>query len=120
MQTSTNATEQNPASISKIDWYPINNGQAIHIHVHGELDLQMLAPWRQLLRETQDNGVYQFEIDLKECKDIGLAGIAMLLLFKEKKRAGKSAIALNQCNRAIYKRLVWCGLTEDFIIRPRH
>lgn len=116
----TSTTSPPKANPPKIHWHPINNGQAIRINVHGDLDFQMLESWRQLLRETQDNGIYQFEIDLKESQNISLAGIAMLLWFKEQKRAGKSAISLNQCNRALYKRLVWCGLTDDFIIRPRH
>ncbi|MDO3385272.1 STAS domain-containing protein [Gilvimarinus sp. SDUM040013] len=101
-----------------IDWRPVNHGHCIRINIHGDMDIQMMKQWRQLLKETADNGIHQFEFDLRDTECMSLAGLAMLLLFKDSKQAGSRDIALNQCNRELYKRLLWSGLTEEFIVRP--
>ncbi|MDO3383550.1 STAS domain-containing protein [Gilvimarinus algae] len=111
--------EQPSASKTRIDWRPINNGHSIKISVHGNIDLAAMRQWRQLLRETAGNGVHQFEFDLRETEVLSLAGLAMLLLFKDNKQAGSRDISLNQCNRSLYQRLSWSGLTREFIVRPR-
>ncbi|UTF59809.1 STAS domain-containing protein [Gilvimarinus sp. DA14] len=101
-----------------IDWHPINNGHSIKVHVAGDINIECMAQWRRLIKETSGNGIHQFEFDLKEVKSLSLAGLAMLLMFKDDKQAQARDISLTQCNNQLYKRLLWSGLTREFIVRP--
>ncbi|WP_020208105.1 STAS domain-containing protein [Gilvimarinus chinensis] len=102
----------------QLDWHPINNGHGIKVYLAGDLTLSALTLWRKFIRETANNGIHQFELDFKGVHRLSLAGLAILLLFKESKQAQPSNITLTQCNEALYKRLAWSGLTEEFIVRP--
>ncbi|MBU2887603.1 STAS domain-containing protein [Gilvimarinus agarilyticus] len=113
------SNKKKQVQVTRVDWHPINHGHGIRVSIHGDMDLKMINQWQQLLRETAGNGIHQFEIDLKNTDNMSLSGLAMLLLFKDQKKAGSGDISLNQCSRELYKRLIWSGLTEEFIIRPR-
>lgn len=113
------ASKPKAKKATTIDWRPVNHGHSIRINIHGDMDIKMMQQWRQLLRETADNGIHQFEFDLRDTEHMTLAGLAMLLLFKDSKQAGNRDISLNQCSQTLYKRLMWSGLTEEFIVRQR-
>lgn len=111
-------TVKDNKAYTRLDWHPINNGHGIKVHVVGDIDINALDQWRKLIKETNGNGINQFEFDLKDVRSMSLAGLAILLLFKDNKQAQARDICLTQCSNDLYKRLVWSGLTKEFIVRP--
>ncbi len=100
-----------------LDWLPINNGHGLRINVNGNLDLQLRGEWNRLLEETRDLKLSEFEFNLGATNSLSLAGLGMLLLFRESKSSSKNHICLKNCNRDVAQLLFWTGMDKYFTIQ---
>lgn len=99
-----------------LDWILINNGHGLRINVNGNIDFYMRPEWNRLLEETQDTQVSEYEFNLSYSPSLSLAGLGMLLLFRERKAPGKSHIALKNCSKDVAQLLHWTGMDKYFTI----
>lgn len=102
-----------------IDWLPINSGHGLRINICGNLDQNLRAEWRRLIEETEANGIGQFEFNLTEAPNLSLAGLGMLLLFKEQKGSERGDIKLCHCNKEVWQMLQWTGMDKYFTIQGK-
>lgn len=123
--TAKPATKKNSASTGAItfsdsaslDWIPINNGRGLRVNIHGCIDNELRKEWARLLEGTADSGVEEFEFNLSDTPALSLTGLGMLLLFKERKRSGREAISLCNCNKEVAQLLEWTGMDRYFVIK---
>jgi anti-anti-sigma factor len=105
------------ANTAHIDWVPINNGQGLRISVSGNLDQELVPEWRRLLQESQSSAIAEFEIDMTQAPNLGLTGIAMLLLLKEQRGSRQQDFTLRHCNQQVEEQLRWAGMDHYFVIQ---
>ncbi len=99
-----------------LDWVPINNGHGLRINVNGNLDFNMRNDWNRLLDETRDVKLSEFEFNMASSDSLSLAGLGMLLLFRESKSTSNNHISLKNCNREVAQLLFWAGMDKYFTI----
>lgn len=102
-----------------IDWIPINNGHCLRINISGRLDLRMRNEWLRFMRATASSNVGQYEFNLTQTPELGLAGLGLLLLFKDQKKSRQQDIKLCHCNRQIWELLLWTGMDKYFSIQGK-
>lgn len=110
---SRSATFSDSASM---DWVRINNGRALRVSVHGNIDNDLRKEWSRLLNDTESADVKEFEFNLNETPALSLAGLGMLLLFKERKGSARDGIKLCNCNKEVTQLLQWTGMDKYFAI----
>lgn len=101
---------------SALDWVPINNGRGLRVNIHGCIGLELRKEWHHLLNHTAEANVHEFEFNLTDTPALSLAGLGMLLLFKERKGFACDNIKLCNCNKEIERLLRWTGMDEYFAI----
>lgn len=106
-------------SMATIDWLPINSGHGLRINISGSLDQNLRNEWRRLIAETEANGIGQFEFNLTDAPTLTLAGLGMLLLFKEQKGSERGDIKLCHCNKDVWQMLQWTGMDKYFSIQGK-
>lgn len=100
-----------------IDWIPINNGHCLRINISGRFDLHMRNEWFKFIRATARISVGQYEFNLTQTPELGLSGLGLLLVFKEKKKSRQQDIKLCHCNRRVWELLHWTGMDKYFAIQ---
>jgi anti-anti-sigma factor len=100
-----------------MSWIPINNGHGLRINILGNMDAMLSDEWSKMIETTSANNIGQFEFNLTQAPSISLAGIGMLLLFKEQKGSARGDIKLCHCNREVWQLLQWTGMDKYFVIQ---
>lgn len=101
---------------ASMDWVRINNGRGLRVSIHGNIDNDLRKEWRRLMNDTESADVKEFEFNLNETPALGLTGLGMLLLFKERKGSARDAIKLCNCNKGVTQLLQWTGMDKYFAI----
>lgn len=110
---SSNVTFSDSATM---DWVRINNGRALRVSIHGNIDNDLRKEWSRLLNDAESADVKEFEFNLNETPALSLTGLGMLLLFKERKGSARDAIKLCNCNKEVTQLLQWTGMDKYFAI----
>ena len=101
----------------RLEWIPINNGHGLRINISGTIDQALRREWLQLLRETANKEIDQFEFNLTRTPALSLTSLSMLLLFREQKRSQRENITLCHCNPQVWELLQWTGMDRYFVIQ---
>lgn len=101
---------------ASMDWVRINNGRGLRVSIHGNLNNDLRKEWSRLMNDTESADVKEFEFNFIETPALSLAGLGMLLLFKERKGSARYAIKLCNCNKEVTQLLQWTGMDKCFAI----
>lgn len=99
-----------------MDWVRVNNGRALRVTIHGNIDNNLRKEWSRLLNDADSADVKEFEFNLRETPALSLTGLGMLLLFKERKGSMRDDIRLCNCNKEVVQLLHWTGMDKYFAI----
>lgn len=99
-----------------MDYVRINNGRALRVSIHGNIDNDLRKEWSRLLNDNDVADVKEFEFNLSETPALSLTGLGMLLLFKERKGSKRDDIRLCNCNKEVVQLLQWTGMDKYFAI----
>jgi anti-anti-sigma factor len=101
---------------ASMDWVRVNNGRALRVTIHGNIDNNLRKEWSRLLNDADSADVKEFEFNLRETPALSLTGLGMLLLFKERKGSMRDDIRLCNCNKEVVQLLHWTGMDKYFAI----
>lgn len=102
---------------ASLDWQLSEDGKKLHITLCGILDHTLGREWRDLISAATAADAAHFEFNLGESSELTLAGLGMLLVFKEKTRAALGDIRLQHCNKEVWQMLHWTGMDKYFTIQ---
>lgn len=102
---------------SLIDWMLIQNGRGARVNIHGAIDSHLRKEWARLLAGTEDMSIEEFEFNLSDSPALSLTGLAMLLLFRDKKRSVCKVFSLCNCTKEVAQLLEWTGMDRYFLIK---
>lgn len=105
---------------SAIDWVLIRNGRGVRVNIHGAIGNHLRKEWARLLEGTEELDIEEFEFNLSDSPAVSLTGLAMLLLFKDKKRSVCKAFSLCNCTKEVTQLLEWTGMSRYFAIKTTH
>lgn len=105
---------------SFIEWMVIHNGRGVRVNIQGVIDGHLRKEWAQLLSGTDDLHIEEFEFNLSNSPVLGLTGLAMLLMFRDKKRSVCKVISLCNCTKEVVQLLEWTGMDHYFVIKRTH
>lgn len=102
---------------SSIDWILIQNGRGVRVNIHGVIDSHLRKEWARLLAGTEEMNIEEFEFNLSDSPVLSLTGLAMLLMFRDKKRSICKVFSLCNCTKEVAQLLEWTGMDRYFLIK---
>jgi anti-anti-sigma factor len=106
-------TSSHPA----LKWALFDEGKGLNVSVSGNIDMALRTQWRELLDDPVLAGVNNVEFNLRESDSLSLAGLGLLLLFKDLK-CSSAKITLCNCSQEVAQVLRWTGMDKHFRIQP--